>query len=147
MREKAPNQAVGASPPKSYVLLEDYLSRNNGQTKTFKKGETVVGIVMAPPPNAKVDPRFIMVNVNGFLIPMGVLKVVPPVEIKDENKIVGQTKKIVKTSNFKQGAVIGIVLGAGYGFFNNKSVFYSAMIGMLAGGAVGHLMFSKKTNK
>jgi hypothetical protein len=129
---------------RSYSLLENYEARKNGVVKQFGKGETIVGFIVAPPPNVRVIPQ---VNSDGYIFPLSILKEIPKVDIKPENQIVGQTKKMIKTTGFKQGAVLGIALGAGYGFFNNKSVFYSAMFGMLAGGALGHFLFSKEKTK
>lgn len=144
---QVPTNTTSQQVNKTYVLLEEYIGRKDGVAKTFKKGDTIVGFIPQPPPNVKLDTRFLMVNADGYLIPLAVLKEVPKVEVKPENQIVGQTKKIIKTTGFKQGAVLGAALGAGYGFFNNKSVFLSAMYGMLAGGALGHFLFSKEKNK
>lgn len=139
-----------AGPLKSWVLLEAYEGRNNGKTRLFKKGETIVGFLFTPqlPPNATTFARVMpQVNSDGYIIPYTIVKEVPTVQVDKGNEIVGQTKQIIKTSGFKQGATIGIILGAGYGFFNNRSVFFSAMLGMLGGGLIGHMMFSKEKPK
>ncbi len=96
-------------------MLEDYVTRNAKGERKFKKGETVVGNETVNSPNVRAIPS-----------------------------IVTKTQNIVKGSAFKQGAVVGVALGAGYGFFYNKNIFFSALIGMALGGAVGHFMFSKK---
>lgn len=122
----------------SYIMLEDYLARNNGNTKTFKKGETVLGYPKQVPPNVRAVPGII---VDDYWIPKSIVKEAPKIELDAKDNVIEKTKKVVKTSSFKQGAVIGITLGAGYGFFNNKNIFYSAIMGMIAGGAIGHFFF------
>lgn len=147
-------QTATGAPVSTFILLEDYKSRNNGQEKVFQKGESIVGFKVKPtipvganPATIRIDSTAYMVNSNGFMFPASILRQVPAVQVDKDTAIVGQTKKIIKTTGFKQGAVIGIVLGAGYGFFNNRSVFFSAMVGMLAGGTLGHFFFSKNTDK
>lgn len=142
------SQIASSSQPRSFTLLEDYQGRNNGKIRDFKKGETVVGFFFMPKLPAGVDPASVrlapQVNVEGYIIPLSILKEVPKVEIAEENKLVGQTKQMIKTTNFKQGATLGAILGAGYGFFNNKSVFFSALVGMMSGGVLGHFLFNGK---
>lgn len=145
------SETAGTPQQRSFTLLEDYQGRNNGKIRDFKKGETVVGFYFMPKLPAGVDPASVrivpQVNVEGYIIPSQILKEVPKVEVKDENKLVGQTKQMIKTTNFKQGATLGAILGAGYGFFNNKSVFFSALVGMMSGGVLGHFLFNgKKTD-
>lgn len=130
-------------PTKSFVVLEEYLGRNNGQTNLFKKGETVVGYFVPPPPNARVLP---LVNSNGYLIPASILREVPAIQVPKEKDALKQTKVIVRNNSFKKGAILGLALGAGYGYFNNKSVIYSSFIGMLAGGALSYMLWGKKND-
>lgn len=80
---------------------------------------------------------------EGYIVPMSILRLVPIVDVPNENDVLQKAKNISKTSAFKQGAVVGIVIGAGYGFFSNRSVFYSAIMGMVTGGLIGHFMFKQ----
>jgi hypothetical protein len=123
-------------------MLEDYVTRNREGERKFKKGETVVGNETVNSPNVRVIPS--ITTLDGFLILKSIVKEVPVVEVDKAQDIVTKTQNIVKGSAFKQGAVVGVALGAGYGFFYNKNIFFSALIGMALGGAVGHFMFSKK---
>ena len=68
------------------------------------------------------------------------------ISVPKEKDALKQTKVVVSNTSFKKGAVLGLALGAGYGFFNNKSVIYSAFIGMLAGGALSYMLWGGKGN-
>lgn len=133
-----------AAQVQSFIMKMDYTARRVSGTKDFKKGEIINGNY-TPVPEGQPQIRYMrsITTSDGYLIPANMVDAIPSMNINKKDDVLSKSKVIVKSSAFKQGAAIGILLGAGFGYFNNKSVFYSAIIGMLIGGSVGHFMFKK----
>lgn len=132
---------------KKFMFTTDYTSNTMVRgVQTFKKGDVVEGTENVGQANARIIPS--ITTKEGYFIPLSVLKPVPTVSVPEEKDALSKSSKIVKTNAFKQGAVVGAVIGAGYGFFGNKNVFYATMIGMFTGGAIGYLVNNRnKTTK
>lgn len=137
-----------ASPPiKQVVLTADYTARNkDGASRSFKKDEVVSGfyktLAMQGVRVSSQSTFFVVENV--FIIPAKYVREAPMMPPPDKDiTMTDKTKSLVKSQDFKKGAFIGALVGGGYAFFNNKNIFYSALFGLVIGGAVSYYIKNK----
>lgn len=130
---------------KSFAMVINYIGVTpSGKEMKYYKDSVVTGQLIQS--NSQKVASGIKTT-EGFFLPMNVLREVPPIQLDSEKDMIGQTKSIVNTSAFKQGAFLGAMLGAGFSFFSNRNMFYTVMMGMVIGGASGYFMKTNKSSK
>jgi hypothetical protein len=130
---------------KKYIFVQPYETNTTKGLKKFAVGDTVEGMIVQSKPKIRIIPS--ITTKDGFMVPLSVVKEAPVVEVPEDKDAIGKGKEVINTTAFRNGAVVGAIGGAAYGFFQNKNMFYSALVGMVVGGAVGYVVGGKKSDK
>ena len=139
--------AAQTQSPRTYSMNMNYIgkAKTNGAEKRFYKDTIITGVPQPPVPNMGISAR--LLTTEGYYLPMGIVKEIPPIQLDSDKDMISQTKSIIETSAFKQGAFMGAAAGAAFSFFSNRNMFYTVLMGMVIGGAVGYFIKTNKDSK